>query len=300
MKSILTTFIILSICLVFSLPSCNVGSMKNKDEAKDSVRKFTLTEQWRTDTVLLTPESVIYDRKRDILYISNMNFEPRMKDMNGFISRMDRTGRITDLKWIEGLSSPKGMAIVGDTLYAADVDELVVMDINKGVIIRKIPVTAGRMLNDITSDNEGNLYIADTDDNKIHKYAGGKVNEWFTGIDGPNGLLFDGDRLLVASQALNNLSAIDIATKEHVILTDSLSHADGIAFTGIPGYYIVTDWEGEIFMINHDYSRTSLLRTKDIQMNTADIEFIQEERLLFVPTFFRNTVIAYKLEEIVR
>jgi hypothetical protein len=300
MKSILSTFLILVVCFVLSLPSCNVGSMKNKDEEKDSVRKFTITEQWRTDTVLLTPESVIFDRKRDILYVSNMNFEPRRKDMNGFISKMDKTGRITDLKWIEGLSSPKGMAIVGDTLYAADVDELVVMDINKGVIIRKIPVTAGRMLNDITSDNEGNLYISDTDDNKIHKYSGGKVNEWFTGIDGPNGLLFDGDRLLVASQALNNLSAIDIATKEHVILTDSIIHADGIAFTGIPGYYIVTDWEGEIFMINHDNSRTSLLRTKDQQMNTADIEYIQELQLLFVPTFFRNTVIAYKLEEIVK
>jgi sugar lactone lactonase YvrE len=300
MKSILATFLILSICLVFSLPSCNVGSMKNKDEEKDSVRKFTLTEQWRTDTILRTPESVIYDRKRDILYVSNVNFEPRMKDMNGFISRMDKTGRITDLKWIEGLSGPKGMAIVGDTLYAADVDELVVMDINKGVIIRKIPVTAGRMLNDITSDNQGNLYISDTDDNKIHKYSGGRVTEWFTGILGPNGVLFDGDRLLVASQAVNNLSAIDIATKEHTTLTDSLVHADGIAFTGIPGYYIVTDWEGEIFMINHDNSRTSLLRTKDMQMNTADIEYIQEERLLFVPTFFSNSVIAYKLEEIVR
>ena len=50
--------------------------------------------------MLKTPESVIYDKNRDIFYIANMNLEPRKKDGNGFISRMDREGKITDLKWI--------------------------------------------------------------------------------------------------------------------------------------------------------------------------------------------------------
>lgn len=287
------------IVLILSLASCNVGNRQvaKEEQQRDSVRKFTLTEQWRTDTLLRTPESVIYDRKRDILYVSNVNLEPRKKDMNGFISRMDKTGKITDLRWIEGLSSPKGLAIVGDTLFTADVDEIVAMDINKGTIIKKIPVTAGRMLNDMTADDQGNLYVSDTDDNKIHKYSGGKVTEWVDGILGPNGLLFDGDRMLVASQQTNDLTAIDLQTMERTLVTDSLIHADGIAFTGIPGYYIVTDWEGEIFMINHDNSSSSLLRTKEQQTNTADIEYIPEEKLLFVPTFFRNQVIGFRLEE---
>jgi hypothetical protein len=153
------------------------------------------------------------------------------------------------------------------------------------------------MLNDITADDLGNLYISDTDDNKIHKYSGGKVTIWFRDVMGPNGLLFDGDRMLVASQQANDLSEIDMQTMEHSIIADSLIHSDGIAYTGIPGYYIVTDWEGEISMINHDNSVSSLLSTKGQQMNTADIEFIPEERLLFVPTFFGNQVIAFKLED---
>lgn len=264
----------------------------------DPIKQFEITEVWRTDTILQTPESVILVKKHDILYVTNMNLEPRKKDGNGFISKMDKTGKITELRWIEGLSSPKGMAIVGDTLFAADVDEIVLMDINKGEIIRKIPIEGAGMLNDIASDNEGNIYFSDTDKNKIHKYSGGEVAEWLTeDLNGPNGLLFDNDRLLVASQGGFDFATFDLATKKRTLLTEGVGRGDGIAFTGIPGYYIVTDWEGEIFMINPGNTKVSLLRTKEAGSNTADIEYIKEMNLLLVPTFFKNCIVAYRLTE---
>lgn len=262
------------------------------------IKQFEISEVWRTDTILQTPESVILDTKRDILYVTNMNLEPRKKDGNGFISKMDKTGKIIELRWIEGLSSPKGMAIVGDTLFAADVDEVVLMDINKGEIIRKIPIEGAGMLNDIASDNEGNIYFSDTDRNKIHKYSGGKLTEWLNeDLNGPNGLLYDNNRLLVASQGGNDFATFDQTTKKRTLLTEGVGRGDGIAFTGITGYYIVTDWEGEIFMINPDNSKVSLLRTKEAGSNTADIEYIKEMNLLLVPTFFKNCIVAYKLVE---
>ncbi|HEX2974495.1 MAG TPA: hypothetical protein VHO68_01055, partial [Bacteroidales bacterium] len=275
----------------------NVGNRKTEKIEQDSVKKFTVTEVWRTDSVLLTPESVIYDKKRDIIYVSCMNLEPRLKDKNGFISKIDKNGKITELRWIEGMNSPKGLAIIGDTLYAADIDEVVVMDIEKGVITRTIPVKGARMLNDITADNEGNLYISDTDDSKIHIYSGGSLSKWLGDeILGPNGLLFHNDTMFVASQGENNFSAIDIKTKSLKILTDSIAHADGIAYSGIPGYFIVSDWNGEVFFINPDFSKTSVLDTKEVQINSADIDFIQDEKLLIIPTFFKNMVIGYRLE----
>lgn len=262
------------------------------------IKQFEISEVWRTDTILQTPESVILDTKRDILYVTNMNLEPRKKDGNGFISKMDKTGKIIKLRWIEGFSSPKGMAIVGDTLFAADVDEVVLMDINKGEIIRKIPIEGAGMLNDIASDNEGNIYFSDTDRNKIHKYSGGKLTEWLNeDLNGPNGLLYDNNRLLVASQGGNDFATFDQTTKKRTLLTEGVGRGDGIAFTGITGYYIVTDWEGEIFMINPDNSKVSLLRTKEAGSNTADIEYIKEMNLLLVPTFFKNCIVAYKLVE---
>ena len=290
----------LNLCLCLSLcllAACKSGTKKSSETSGPAaLKQFELVEAWRTDTLLLTPESVILDKKRDILYVSNLNFEPRKKDGNGFISKIDKTGKIIELRWIEGLSSPKGMAIVADTLFAADVDEVVVMDIPAGKIIRKIPITGAGMLNDISSDNEGNLYISDTDANKIYKYSGGKITEWLTeGLNGPNGLLFDGERLLVASQGGQDFAGIDIKTKTRTLITEGVNRGDGIAYIGIPGYYIVTDWEGEIFMINPGNNRISMLAPKTSGSNTADVEFIQELNLLLVPTFFKNCIVAYTL-----
>jgi hypothetical protein len=289
----------LIIILAIAAASCSQGGQKtSKGIDGPANKKFSLVEVWRTDTVLMTPESVIYDKKRDVLYVSNLNFEPRKKDGNGFISRIGKDGKILDLKWIEGLSSPKGMGISGDLLFAADVDEIVVMDIATGKIREKIAVPGAKMLNDITTDKAGDLYISDTDAGKIHKYSGSRLTEWLTeGLNGPNGLLTDGERLLVASQGGKDFAAFDLNSRTKNILADSIGRGDGIIFTGIEGYYIVSDWEGEIFVVNPDKSKVSLLRTKEIGSNTADICYLPEQKLLLVPTFFRNCVVAYRVEE---
>ncbi len=294
MKNSAFFFIIVSIFAV----SCKSGTKKTTDE-KQSLRQFTISELWETDTLLMTPESVIYDKKRDIFYVSNLNFEPRKKDGNGFISKIDKDGKIVELRWIEGLSSPKGMAIVGDNLFTADVDEVIVMDINNGRINRKIPIEGAKMLNDITSDTDGNLYISDTDANLIHFYSKGKMSVWYKDqLNGPNGLFWEPGRVLVASQGGQDFASIDTESGLWQFLTGNIGRGDGIAWTGIAGYYIVSDWEGEIFMIGPDNNAVSLLRTKDTGYNTADIEYVPEMKLLLVPTFFKNSVIAYKLDEV--
>jgi len=291
MNKLTITFVI----IVILSASCKSGSRKPADQ-DSQIRHFKIVEAWRTDTTLMTPESVIYDKSRDVLYVTNLNLEPRKKDGNGFISILSKEGKILNLRWIEGLSSPKGMAITGDTLFAADVDEVVVMDINKGQIIRKMPIPGAGMLNDITSDGEGKLYVSDTDANKIYVYSNGRISEWLTeGLNGPNGLLSESGRLLIASQGSSDFTGIDLKTNTRTLLADSIGRGDGIAYTGIPGYYIVTDWSGEIFMINPDKTKVSLLNTKEQQSNTADIEYLQETNLLLVPTFFKNCVVAYKL-----
>jgi len=291
MNKLTITFVI----IVILSASCKSGSRKPADQ-DSQIRHFEIVEAWRTDTTLMTPESVIYDKSRDVLYVTNLNLEPRKKDGNGFISILSKEGKILNLRWIEGLSSPKGMAITGDTLFAADVDEVVVMDINKGQIIRKMPIPGAGMLNDITSDGEGKLYVSDTDANKIYVYSNGRISEWLTeGLNGPNGLLSESGRLLIASQGSSDFTGIDLKTNTRRLLADSIGRGDGIAYTGIPGYYIVTDWSGEIFMINPDKTKVSLLNTKEQQSNTADIEYLQETNLLLVPTFFKNCVVAYKL-----
>lgn len=292
MKRTLLFVIVIASLLI----SCNTGKRKPGESEKVSKLNFRLSELWKTDTVFMTPESVMYDSIRNMLYVSNMNQEPMKKDNNGFITRMRTDGTVTDLRWIDGLNGPKGMTIVGDTLYAADIDEIVLIDINAGKVIRKVTVPGAIMLNDISADRQGNLYSSDTKANKIFLYSGGKVSEWLSqGLNGPNGVLVTGDSVLLGSEGANNLSSVKIATKEQRILTDSIVHADGIAYTGIPGYYLVTDWNGVIYMVNPDNTKTSLLDTRNDQINSADIGYVKEDSLLVVPTFYKNFVIAYKL-----
>jgi DNA-binding beta-propeller fold protein YncE len=292
--------ILFIIGFIMLLPvSCREGSKKSSAQAeKGQFKQFEVVELWRTDTILLTPESAIFDKIRNDIYVSNMNNEPRQKDHNGFISKLGTDGKILNLHWVDGLSSPKGLAIVGDTLFAADVDEVVSIDINKGEILKRISFPGIKMLNDITSAPDGSIYIADTDGNIIYKYINGKMTAWLTeGLNGPNGLLVDGSRLLVASQGSNDLSAIDIYTKNMKVVSEGINHGDGIAFTRIPGYYLVSDWGGEVYIINPDNSKVSVLNTKAIEMNSADISFMPELNLLLVPTFYKNCVVAYTLSE---
>jgi hypothetical protein len=288
------SIIAISLALIV-LAACKSGNTKS---AAESPIQFELTEIWKSDTLLTTSESVIFDRKRDILYVTNLNKEPRVKDGNGFISRLSTDGKISDLKWIEGIHSPKGTGIVGDTLYVADIDELIIVDINNNKIARKIHINGAGMLNDITTDSEGNVYISDSDANKIYLYSNGIITEWISsGLNQPNGLLSESGRMLLASMGSMDMVAIDPLSKSVTGIADSLGMADGISYTGKEGYYIVTDWNGEIFMVNPDKTRTSLLNTKSQQINTADCEYIIDKNLLLVPTFFKNGVIAYRLSE---
>lgn len=286
------------VLLIVVMAACSQAPKKGETRGKIDLKFFELSEVWRTDTVLMTPESVLYDQKHDRLYVSNLNMEPRLKDGNGFISVISKQGEIVDLHWVDGLSSPKGMAMVEDTLFVADVDELVLIDVVKGEIIRKVPVEGAQMLNDMVTGDAGVVYFTDTDAGKIHTYVNGVVGEWLTeGLNGPNGLLVDGGRLLVASQGGLDFAAVDMVSKERVLLTDSIGRGDGIVATEFPGYFLVSDWSGEIFMINPDHSKVSLLDTKEAGSNTADMEYLPEEKLLLVPTFFKNCVVAYTLME---
>jgi hypothetical protein len=154
------------------------------------------------------------------------------------------------------------------------------------------------MLNDITVDEAGNLYVSDTDDNSIFLITNGEVSEWLAGgLNAPNGLLIDGERLLLASMGSEDLTAIDLGSKEITLITEGINKGDGIARAGVPGYFLVSDWFGEVFLVYPDGSKVSLLNTKEAEIGSADIDYIPDKNLLLVPTFYKQDVVAYKLVE---
>lgn len=109
-----------------------------------------------------TPESVKWDSVRDVYFVSNINGSPNAKDGNGYISRVSPAGAISDSAFIKGLNAPKGMALVHDTLWVADIDEVRAFNATSGVPVATVKLPGAIFLNDIAAAPDGSLYVTDT------------------------------------------------------------------------------------------------------------------------------------------
>jgi sugar lactone lactonase YvrE len=287
--------------VLFVTLSCNSGkNAKNeqdidRDEVTDQSPVFRLELVWASDTLLRTPESVFFDKDRKVLYISNVNLNPWEKDGNGFISKMDLSGNIIELKWVEGLSSPTGMGISGGWLYVADTDEIVQVDVETGEITNRYSIEGKPNLNDITVGDDGVVYITGSASNTIYALKDDVISEFLVGADESfNGLFWEKERLLLLTSGSGLLKEIDWNTKEVKILAENLEGGDGIVFIG-DGAYLTSRWAGAIFHVSPEGNVTKLLDTESDGVNTADFDYSSEDNLLYVPTFFDNRVRAYKL-----
>ena len=284
----------LALSVLFACQSPKESS--SETAAQDSViaAPVRLALKWETDSVLTTCESVLYDAEKDVLYVSNINGSPDGRDGNGFISKVSLDGQVTELEWVKGLDAPKGMGLYKGKLYVTDIDRIHEIETASGKISKTHKVEAASFLNDITVDSAGSVYVSDSNTGKIHLIEGGKVFTWLEGLQGPNGLHAEGGKLLTALWGSKALQQVDVASKEVSMKTDSLEGGDGIEAIG-DGAYLVSSWFGTVHHIDKDWNAFTILDLKPDSANAADIEYIQEKKLLLVPTFSKNTVRAYEL-----
>jgi len=286
--------------ITFSLYSCDSSTEKQNDTpAGDSAvaSPAVLVEQiWSTDTIFKSSESVLYDKLRNVIYVSCINGMPADIDGNGYISKITPEGKIDNLEWIKGLNAPKGLGIFGNTLYVTDVTKLIEIDIEKGVIKKSYNVPGAIFLNDINVDSAGTVYFTDSEANKIHTLKEGEISTWLDkDLNKPNGVLIENNRLLIAFFGGMDFKAFDLTTKAITPIANEIGAGDGVVYFGKAGHYLVSDWYGTVNLIEPDGSKNLVLDTKSAKANAADIDFIQESSLLIVPTFFDNRVVAYKV-----
>jgi len=287
---------LLVISAIVLLMGCNSPKPADAGAEAKSDPVYSLTEVWRTDTILRTCESVLYDETRHVLFVSCINGMPSEKDGKGYISMLEPDGNIRSLEWVTGLDAPKGMGIVGNRLYVTDIDRLVVIDIEKAEIEERIQVEVASFLNDVAVGADGKVYFSDSDMGFLWIYSDGTAESWITeGLERPNGLFVEKERVLLTSSGSQDVKVIDKSTGQFETVTTEIGYGDGIEFTGKEGYYIVTSWAGEVFLIFPDYSKVSLLKTSGQDINSADIGFNIADQVVYVPTFFDNRVVAYKL-----
>lgn len=259
-------------------------------------RGQSLNALWSTDTTLKVPESVFFDEKNQRLYVANLDGKgPWEKDGKGSIAIVTLSGKILNPEWIKGLHAPKGMAIFDELLFVADVDSVVIIHIPKGQVVKKIHVAESQALNDLTCDKRGNIFVSDSRTKKIHRISAEKleVTTHIDGLKGPNGVLFT-DRTLyfVDAGAFYKLGK----DNEKILIADGMEGGtDGIEQID-ENSFIISCWAGAVWHVKLNGEKKLLLDTRTEKINSADIGYDRKNRIVYVPTFWKNNVVAYKLQ----
>lgn len=254
-----------------------------------------LTKKWETPRELKVPESVFYDNLRQIIYVSNVDGDPWAKDNSGFISKVTEEGKITNLKWITGLHAPKGMGVVGNLLYVSDVGRVAEIDITASKILRMIDIPGSEKLNDIATDGQGNVYVSDTETGSIYVIRQDKAELLVKSdkLANVNGLyVSEGNLLAGVKDRIVSINLKDKSIKDFILNTGGI---DGLVPDGNGGF-IISDWAGHVNIVTPKSSAVKLLDTTPVKQNAADIDYIITRKLLLVPTFFANSVVAYELK----
>lgn len=281
-------------CLFFGACSNQPENNPPSEAPAASTKVPSLKLKWQTDTLMTTSESVIFDPVSNFIYVSNINGQPWEQDGNGFISKLDLDGKIVALKWITGLSAPKGLGIHNGHLFVNDNSDIVDIDIAAGKIVKRHTVGGTKQLNDITIAPDGTVYASTSDDFRVVSLKGDAVSTILDSLDGPNGLLVDGDKFLMLLWNPKTLNMVNVAKGTHSVFAQGLDNPDGVEAVG-DGGYLVSSWQGILHYVSPDGQVHKLLDTSSEKVSSADIEYVPEKKLLIMPTFFDNRVMAYEV-----
>ena len=266
-----------------------------------------------------TPESVKWDASSGYWYVSNINGQPPAKDNNGFISRLTKDGAVDSLHFITSgkngvtLNAPKGLAIIGDTLFVADIDVIRAFNKTTGAPIRSWDVSkqGAKFLNDVATTPGGDVYITDT---QVAFGADGAVSH--TGTDRifmiskdrksatiafqsdslgrPNGITWDtkGNRFVVVSFGSSAVHGWAPGSKDVTTIATGPGQFDGVEFTS-DGRLLVSSWADSSVSVVNGNSMTHIVTGVEAP---ADIGLDPARGLLAVPLFNKGQVELWQVK----
>jgi sugar lactone lactonase YvrE len=235
------------------------------------------------------PEAARYDPELAVYFIANINGDPLGKDGNGYISRVTRDGKVDSLKFIAGgrggvkLDAPKGMVIVGETLWVADIDAVRAFNKRTGKAITSVSLSGAKFLNDAAVGPDGAIYLTDTGTNRVYRVDRGKgtVALEFKGLGGPNGITWDSTAAKFVIVPFEGTSIYLWAPGDSVptVAVDGPGKMDGIESLG-DGRFLVTTWTDSSLYVLQDDKLTKLVGGLP---GAADIGFDRERGRIAVP-----------------
>ncbi len=242
-------------------------------------------ESLNTISGLVSPESVAQDAKGDI-YVSEIG--EFNKDGDGKITRISIDGKLST--FASGMDDPKGLTFIGKSLYVTDKNRVLKVEsdgkwtvFGSTMAFPQTPV----FLNDITSDDAGNLYVSDSGNLKsggaIFKIAQNKkitlvLDENTPEILAPNGLWIIKNDLYEVDFSSGILYKINLKNKSITKIAEGFGGGDGLIRSG--NNFFISDWKnGKIFKVQG--SKVSLY--KDGFTAAADIALTFDRKSIMTP-----------------
>lgn len=285
-----------SICLVFGLAflamNCqgdaqHLGSTPKSDDTSihlsDSIRLA-----WSCTAPFEKVESVVYDRKRASIYVSNGKDYGIGQD--GFISKVSMEGEVVDLKWIQNLNRPTGMAIFGDSLYVADVNALLVIDLNLAAVVERVEVSMKYGINDVAIGRDGTVFVTASAIHAVLKLVGDRLEIWTQDAEvmqWANGVqALTNNELWVGGE---HLVRVDVETGEslRIELQPRVRDFEGLSYVDAKTMLASTVENSALHLIQNQASRL-LLQPEGY---FGDLEYIPELNKLIVPEGNHQTMI---------
>ncbi len=224
------------------------------------------------DVGLRAPECVIHYEAEDVYLASNINGGVVAADGNGFISKINPDGSVRDLKWIDGaadgvtLNAPKGMAVLDGKLFVGDVTQVRIFDIKSGKQIASVNIKEASFLNDAAAGKDA-VYVTDTGlkvtngkfgpsqtDGVFKVWPNGKyeVVAYDTKLGQPNGVMVDGDDLLLACWGSGKVIRIDPKGNRTELPGPPKGMLDGIFKTKDGTLMVNSQVDNEIYVLKSD------------------------------------------------
>ncbi|MDN3682791.1 hypothetical protein QWZ04_21025 [Vibrio tapetis subsp. quintayensis] len=261
---------------------------------------IVIEQQWQIDSGVSQPESVLVIADHDWLYVSNVNGEEKA----GFISKVSKEGHVESLKWIDGIQTPTGMGYFAGLLYVADQNQVHVIDVSLGKVVKSLSSKA-ISLNDIAVTEDGRVFITDLTSGSLYTIQDNEVVHWlssplFTNL---NGILIQGDKIWVGSvgtrlaldlkpDELGSIYEISISEKSVSMVegTENIALVDGLqAFE--QGYIVPSPASGTVYYFD-EQTRTAVGM---VDIGVADIAIDQQTNMLYAPILFGDKLNAYRI-----
>jgi DNA-binding beta-propeller fold protein YncE len=282
----------LSSAILATLVFTGCGPVVSATDPEAVPKPVGLELVWRLGG-LANPESAALSADGAFLYVTNVNGEGEDVDGNGFISRISVDGKMLERNWSIGLDGPKGIARDKDTLYVADITQLVVIEAATGQPLSRIPLEGATFLNDVAITPDGRVLVADSGGKRIYAVADGRPSVWIENelLSSINGLLAEPARLIVTTMA-GRLLAIDYASGAITVLAEGLGDGDGVAPLG-DGRYLVSEWPGLMHVVSPEGGHTSIMDTRAEKRLLND--FLLVDGTLYQPHWDPGEISAYRV-----